>query len=246
MEVVERNARVKPRLALFEVGPIYLPQADQPLPNEPNHLVVVMTGPRALPAWQGSDRGAMDFFDLKGVVESIAKGLHLESVTFEPIDEDPRFHPGKCAVVLVAGEKLGVLGEVHPLVLENFERVPETPLLALDLVIDPLMGTVSERYAVEPVPAFPPVLEDLAIVVDEEVAAARVEEVLREACGDLLVELRLFDLYRGEQIGSGKKSLAYALTYQSSERTLTDEDVSAVRKRVIKAIEKELGASLRE
>lgn len=246
MEVVERNARVRPRLGLFEIGPVYLPRDGQPLPDEPNHLVVVMSGPRALPAWQGSDRGTMDFFDLKGIVEALAAGLHLEAVDFEPVEDDPRFHPGKCAAMVVNGERLGVMGELHPLVIENYEQAPETPLLALDLQVDPLMGTVSERYAIEPVPAYPPVLEDLAIVVDEEIPAERVEEVLRQACGDILAELRLFDLYRGEQLEAGKKSLAYALTYQSAERTLTDEDVADVRKRVIKAIERELDAKLRE
>ncbi|MGD8605284.1 MAG: phenylalanine--tRNA ligase subunit beta, partial [Anaerolineales bacterium] len=246
MEVVERNAKVQARLALFEIGPVYLPQEDQKLPQEPNHLVIVLSGPRALPAWQGSDRGTMDFFDLKGVVEALVNGLHLETVAFEPIEDDPRFHPGKCAAVIIDGKPLGVMGELHPLVIENFEQAPETPLLAVDMRIDPLIGTVSERYAVEPVPAYPPVLEDLAIVVDEDIPAERVEEVLRQACGDILAELRLFDLYRGEQIGAGKKSLAYALTYQSTERTLTDDDVAAVRKRVIKAIERELNAKLRE
>jgi phenylalanyl-tRNA synthetase beta chain len=246
MEIVERNAKVRPRLALFEIGPVYLPQDEQKLPEEPNHLVVVLSGPRTLPAWQGSDRKAMDFFDLKGIVESMAEGLHLESVDFEPVDDDPRFHPGKCAAVIVDGERLGVMGELHPLVIENFEQAPESPLLTFDLHTDPLIGTVSERYAIEPVPAYPPVLEDLAIVVDENIPAERVEEVLRQACGEILAELRLFDLYRGEQIEAGKKSLAYALTYQSPERTLTDDDVAAVRKRVIKAIDRELNAKLRE
>jgi phenylalanyl-tRNA synthetase beta chain len=246
MEVVERNARVNPRLALYEIGPVFLPQKGTSLPQEPNHLVTILSGPRTLPAWQGSDQGEMDFFDLKGIVESMAAALHLGSVVFEPIEDDPRFHPGKCAAVILEGQRLGVMGELHPLVVENYELVPESPLMALDLLIDPLIGTVSARYAIEAVPSFPPVLEDLALVVDENIPAARVEEVLRQACGDLLTELRLFDLYRGEQIGAGKKSLAYALTYQSPDRTLTDEDVASIRQRVIKAIEKELGASLRE
>jgi phenylalanyl-tRNA synthetase beta chain len=246
MEVVERNARVNPRLALYEIGPVFLPQKGTSLPQEPNHLVTILSGPRTLPAWQGSDQGEMDFFDLKGIVESMAAALHLGSVVFEPIEDDPRFHPGKCAAVILEGQRLGVMGELHPLVVENYELVPESPLMALDLLIDPLIGTVSARYAIEAVPSFPPVLEDLALVVDENIPAAQVEEVLRQACGDLLTELRLFDLYRGEQIGAGKKSLAYALTYQSPDRTLTDEDVASIRQRVIKAIEKELGASLRE
>lgn len=246
MEVVERNARIRPRLGLFEIGPVFLPQEGQPLPEEPNHLVIVLSGPRALPAWQGSDREAMNFFDLKGMVEALAEALHLNSIEFEPEDDDPRFHPGKSAAIIIDGQRLGVLGELNPLIIENFELVPETPLLALDLHIDPLIGTVSDRYSVDPVSAFPPVLEDLAIVVDEAVPAERVEQVLRQAGGDLLADLSLFDLYRGEQIGVGKKSLAFALTYQSPDRTLTDDDVASVRKRVIKAIERELGASLRE
>ena len=109
-----------------------------------------------------------------------------------------------------------------------------------------IIGSIPEDHAVESVPAFPPVLEDLAVVVDEGVQADEVETLLKRAGGDILVDVKLFDLYRGEQIPEGKKSLAYSMVYQAPDRTLTDEEVSKVRARVIKKLETDLGAKLRD
>jgi phenylalanyl-tRNA synthetase beta chain len=243
LEVVERNARLQPRMALFEIAPVFLPVDSDSLPVEQQHLVIVLTGPRSLPAWQASDIEPMDFYDLKGVVNAILQGLHLAEIRYEPL-EHPTFHPGKCARVMVGGQQAGVMGELHPLVCQNYE-LTTAGLLAADFDLDSLLAAIPPRFDVAAVPAFPPVLEDLAVVVDESVTAERVEETIRQAGGATLAGVRLFDVYRGEQIGKGLKSLAYSLTYQASDRTLTDQESAQIRQRILRRLEQELNARLR-
>jgi phenylalanyl-tRNA synthetase beta chain len=243
LEVVERNSRQRSRISLFEIGPVFLASEAGVLPEEPLKLVVVLTGPRYLPGWQHPDHQNMDFYDMKGVVEGLLEGLHLEHVGFEPA-EHPSYHPGKCAKVLVRDSRIGVIGELHPLVHERYD-LPETPLLAAELDLDNLLAVIPAGTPVQSVSAFPPVLEDLALVVDDSLPAQAVADAIKTAGGRLVTEIRLFDVYRGEKIGKGKKSLAYSLTYQDPERTLTDQAASKIRQNIINYLEKELGARLR-
>jgi phenylalanyl-tRNA synthetase beta chain len=185
----------------------------------------------------------MDFYDLKGLLAGLFDALHIGGVHYEP-HEHPSFHPGKCARVMVGEQQLGVMGELHPLVRQRYDLQPAALMIA-DLDFKLLISTIPELYAVQPVSTFPPVLEDLAVIVDEAVPAIRVEEVLRQGAGKILSGLRLFDVYRGEQIGAGKKSLAYGLTYQAPDRTLTDQEIQQIRQRIIRRLEQELGAKLR-
>jgi phenylalanyl-tRNA synthetase beta chain len=185
----------------------------------------------------------MDFYDLKGCIDTLLEGLHISDSRYESY-EHPSFHPGKCGSVYVGERKIGVLGELHPLVRENYD-LPDVPLAAAELDLEAIFAAIPEGYTVQPVPLFPSVLEDLAVVVEESVLAEQVEAVIRRAAGDLLVDLRLFDLFRGAQVGEGRKSLAYALAYQAPDRTLTDDEVAKIRARVIEHLESELGAKLR-
>ncbi len=244
LEVVERNARLRPRMALFEIGPVFLPAEGDSLPEERQRLAIVLTGPRQLPTWQEPDAALMDFYDLKGVVQSLMDGLHLSDVGYVP-GEHPTFHPGKCARVLLGGQEVGVLGELHPLVRERYE-LPAAPLLAADFDLEALLAAIPDRFDVAPVPAYPPVLEDLAVVVAEAVPAERVAEVIRQAGGEMVKEIRLFDVYRGEQIGPGMKSLAYNLVYQADDRTLTDQEAAQIRQRIVRRLAQELDARLRQ
>jgi phenylalanyl-tRNA synthetase beta chain len=243
LEVVERNARVRDRMALFEIGPVFLASEESILPDEPLWVAIVLVGPRDLVAWHGADKEPMDFYDLKGVVDALLGGLHVDGVDYEPV-EHPSFHPGKCARVVLDGQHLGVLGEIHPRVREAYD-LADVPVQAAEFNLDAILARVPESHAVAPVPSFPPVLEDLAVVVEESVPAGQVEAVLREAGEPLLAEVRLFDLYRGDQVGAGKKSLAYSMVYQAPDRTLTDEEVATVRARIIRQLEDRLGARLR-
>jgi len=243
LEVVERNARLYPRQALFEIGPVFLVSEGSRLPQEPSRLAIVLTGPRQLPGWQAADTSPMDFFDLKGILQALLEGLHIEGAQYQPT-EHPTYHPGKCARLVVEGHLLGIFGELHPLVRQHYE-LPETPLLAGEFDLEAIQARVPERYDIQAVPAYPPVLEDLALVVDEDLPAERVAALIAEAGGTLVSRVRLFDVYRGQQIGQGKKSLAYNLTYQAADRTLTDEEVAQIRQRIVRRLEQELGAKLR-
>jgi len=249
LETLTANARVHDRLALFEIGPVYLPhsnplpEGEGALPDEPRRLAIALTGQRDPLAWQGSGRAPMDFFDLKGMVQALAEGLHLSGVTYEP-GTHPTFLPGRTARMLLDGQEAGWLGELHPLVREKFD-LPDQAVLVADLDLELLLSRVNERHTVGAVPEFPPVKEDIAVIVDENVPGARVQGVIEAAGGDLLVDVTLFDLYRGEQIGAGKKSLAYRLTYQAPDRTLTDAEVAKMRERIVKRLKEEVGAMLR-
>jgi phenylalanyl-tRNA synthetase beta chain len=243
LEVVERNARLRERMGLFEIGPIFLASEEGDLPDELLRLSLVLTGPRSEAAWQKADTSPLDFYDLKGILEGLFEGLRIEDVHFQP-SRYPIFHPGKCARVLLGERECGVLGELHPLVREHYD-LPPTPLLAADLDLDLLLGAIPEGYAVQLVPSFPPTLEDLAVVVDESMPADRVEAVIRLGGGKMLKRARLFDVYTGAQVGAGKKSLAYSLTYQADDRTLTDKDAAQIRQRIIHRLEQDLGAKIR-
>ncbi len=242
LETIEHNSHIRPRMALFEVGPVFLASEMGERPDELHRLAIVLTGPRSLPGWQSADIAPMDFFDLKGVIAELMEGLHVD-FHVEPI-EHPTFHPGKCARLLIGDHQVGIFGEVHPLVHEHYD-FSSNPVMAADINLDLLISLIPERYDMQPVPAFPPVLEDLALVVEENIPAERVAEVIKLGAGRIVTNITLFDVYRSEQIGKGKKSLAYSLTYQSVDKTLTDNDVAQVRGRIIRQLEQDLGARLR-
>jgi phenylalanyl-tRNA synthetase beta chain len=243
LEIAERNARLQERLALFEIGPVFFQSEEGMLPDEPQRLAIVLAGSRGSTGWQPGETGQLDFYDLKGILEACLEGLNLEEARFEPA-EYPSFHPGKCARIYLDDREVGVMGEIHPLVREKYE-LPHVPVLAAELDAEAILERVPERYSIQPVPAYPPVLEDLAVVVPDSVPAARVAGVIRQAGGELLAAIRLFDVYRGDQAGPGQKSLAYSLTYQAPDRTLTDQEVAQLRQRIINRLEQEFAARLR-
>ena len=156
----------------------------------------------------------------------------------------PSYHPGKSAWLKSGDTVLGVFGELHPLVARRFD-LGANPLLAAEIDLELLLPLIPSHYDLKPVPVFPPILEDIAIVVDEALPAGQVEELIRQAGGKLLSGVRLFDIFRGEQLGAGKKSLAYSLTYQAPDRTLTDTEAAQVRQRIVRRLEQEFGAKLR-
>ncbi len=213
------------------------------LPTEPRRLAIALTGRRESPAWDQKNNASLDFFDLKGILEELGESLKLEKVGFTPTSADG-FHPGKCAAWTSGDVTLGVFGEIHPLVKERFDFL-QTPVVAAEIDLEALLNAIPTRTTVESVPSYPPVLEDLALTVDESLPAGQVEALIRQTGGKNLVDIRLFDIFRSALIGEGKKSLAYSLTYQSPDRTLTDQEVAQIRGRIIKRLEQELGAKLR-
>lgn len=254
LDTAERNARARERLALFEIGPQFLPSETgeggrnpaAELPDEIQRLAIVLAGERSLPGWQAGDNASMDFYDLKGILSGVCKGLLIPEVRFQPA-EHPTFHPGKCAQLLSGERQFGVFGELHPSVRERYDLPAafRAPLLAADIDLQTLLDVTPNLRQTEPVPAFPPVFEDLALVVDDSTPAESVAELIRQSGGKIVADVRLFDVYRGEKVGAGKKSLAYRVTYQAPNKTLSDKDVAGIRTRIVRRLEQELGAKLR-
>jgi phenylalanyl-tRNA synthetase beta chain len=243
LNTARANLRFLDRVAIFEVGRVYVPRPEATLPAEPRRLGALLVGPREAGTWLAHDAGPLGFFDLKGIVEELIARLALPRVTWER-GEHPAMHPGRTARLLVDGAEAGFAGELHPLVRAAFD-LPDTPVAVMELDLDALLAPWGAAMPMTELSAQPAVYEDLALIVDEETPAVQVAELIRQSGGKLLVDARLFDVYRGQPIPAGKKSLAYALTFQAPDRTLTDEDTKKLRQKVVARLERELGAVLR-
>jgi phenylalanyl-tRNA synthetase beta chain len=242
LEVAEKNARAE-SIAMFEVGPIFEPIKNE-LPNEPRKLAIVMTGARIASAWDVKDSPAFDFYDMKGRIELLLAGLRFTDIVYADPSAPLRvnLHPGKSAEVKVNGQVIGVFGELHPLAKEKYE-FGDAPVIVAEFDLEKL-HTLNPSYGITPVSEFPPMYEDIAIILDESVAASTVEALIRQTGGKTVTDVRLFDVYRDEKIGAGKKSLAYSLTYQA-EKTMTDAEAAAIRNKIVKRLENTVGAKLR-
>ncbi len=240
LESTEKNARAE-SISLFEIGPVFEPVKND-LPNEPRKLVLVMTGLRESLAWDVKDSPNLDFYDMKGRIELLLSGLRLTEITYTGTDSVQYLHPGKAAEVKVGDKVVGVFGELHPVVKDKYE-IGDAPVIAAEFDLD-VLRAVTPTYGVKPVADVPPVLEDIAVILDDSVPASQVEALIRQTGGKVLTNVKLFDVYRDEKIGAGKKSLAYSLTYQS-DKTMTDAEAAAVRKKIVKRLEHEVGAKLR-
>jgi len=243
LEIMEKNSRLSDHLAMFEIGPVFLPREGKYVLQEPMYLAIAMSGRRFPAAWDQKDSAQLDFYDLKGVVEKMLQQLNIVNFDFQP-DEQKIFHPGKCARLIIDGVEVGVLGEIHPLVKEHYDLL-DASLLAASINLEILLNSIPAAHETQAIPTFPPVLEDVAVIVEEETPSQKVVEVIRKAGGEMLSAVRLFDIFRGSQIGEGKKSLAYGMTYQAPDHTLTDEEAGIIRERIIQAVEKELAAQVR-
>ncbi len=247
------NLRFLERIAIFEVGRVYFQMrvpdvatADTGV-DEPRRLCILLTGPRQGRWYAPTDREAMDYFDLKGIAEALLTALALGDKAQWAKGQHPSFHPGRCATVTINDHTIGIVGELHPLVREAFD-LPAQPVVALEWDLDVLLDAARQADAekkIGTISNYPPVYEDLALVVDEAVPAAAVQRTILKAGHPLITQALLFDVYRGEQIGAGRKSLAFALTYQAPDRPLNENEVAKLRERVIKLVQKQLDATLR-
>ncbi|MCL4516614.1 MAG: phenylalanine--tRNA ligase subunit beta [Firmicutes bacterium] len=227
---------------IFELGRIYLPTTLDKLPNEVQILAGAMTGLSQEPHWDRPDR-KVDFYDLKGVLETLLEDLGVSDYHFAP-GTDPTFHPGRTARLLLDGKPAGVLGEVHPQVAKNYDIPGGTCLFELDF--DRLIKASKKPVTYRQLPRYPAVVRDLALIVKDAFASQQVVEVIRQAGGELIEAVKLFDLYRGAPIEAGHKNLAFSLTYRASDRTLTDREVEDVQARIESALVGEIGARLRK
>ncbi|MHB1357895.1 MAG: phenylalanine--tRNA ligase subunit beta [Anaerolineae bacterium] len=242
LETMASNLRFVDRVAVFEIANIYLPQDDQILPKQPRRLSIGMTGAREVRSWLSNEGPTVDFYDLKGVVETLCARLGVV-VKVEPT-KNVTFYPGRVASIQLGDTSIGVFGEVHPLVCAAF-NLPAQSVCLLELDLDALIAAAQPNVLFMPISRMPEVREDLALVVAEDVHSDDIARTIREAGGALLVDVVLFDVYRGKQLGEGRKSLAYSLTFQADDRTLTTEQTAKLRAKIVQQVEIKYKAQLR-
>ncbi len=236
------NLKHAPSVRLFEIARLYAPTEPDALPREIEALGIVMAGNREwLSVYDGG--GKIDFFDVKGMVEHILANTGVADVRFEAAS-DPALHPGRTARISSGEAALGVIGELLPEVASAFE-IDDARVAVAEIDLAALLSVLPEGRRDVPVQRYLPARQDFAIVVDEERAAGEVAEVLLDAAKPLATDATLFDIYRGEQIGEGKKSLAYRVTFIAPNRTLTDDDLVKVRKRIEKTLKQRVEGTLR-
>ncbi len=250
LENLEYNYRYTQRMAVFEIGRVYLPeQGDGVRPYEESRLCILLVGPRRVSSVHPDPAGAedFDFFDLKGIVETLLGRLGLQAQEYEFVAQrnNPTFTP-TCAALKIHGEVQGILGELRPQVQAEFDVPTDARVYVADIRIAPLMKPSWELRPMEKISNYPPVVEDLAFVVAEEVTAHRLQEAIRKAGGSLLTKVELFDIYRGQPVPADQKSMAYKLTYESLEGNMRDEQVVSIRNRIIRQVAESVGGTLRE
>ena len=232
MEILSRNnAYHNKAVKLYELAKIYLPVEGQVLPEEPKMLML------------GTYGANETFFTLKGEVEAIFAGLRLKKASYTACSTNPSYHPGRCAVLSIDGEEVGVMGQVHPLVAKNYGI--DTDVYCAEINFTKLFACRLPDATYTPLPKYPAVSRDLALVCGEEITVAQAEDVITAAAGKLLRSVKLFDIYRGVGVPEGKKSMAFSLELRADDRTLTDTDSEAVTAKVLQALQEKLGAILR-
>ena len=233
LEILTRNYNYRNQnVKLYEVGRIYLPGGEDGLAVEDKILSM------------GAYGDDMDFFALKGAVEAILKDLRAEDVRFQvPSVPNPSYHPGRVADVYVGGQYIGVLGQVHPLVARNYGV--DAAFYCAELALNALMAAKGADPEYVPLPKFPAVTRDIAVVCDEAVTVGALEDCIRKGAKGLLKDVTLFDIYRGKGIPEGKKSVAFSLVLRADDRSLTAEEADQDVKSILETLEKELGAVLR-
>ena len=232
LDILARNyAYHNKSVKLYELAKIYVPVEGQPLPEEPKMLLL------------GSYGQGHNFFTVKGELEAVLAGLNLPKASYTAVQDNPSYHPGRCARVTVAGVDVGFLGQVHPLVAQNYGM--ECEVYCAEINFSKLFELKKPEATYVPLPKYPSISRDLSLVCDESVTVAEIENVITASAGKLLRSVRLFDIYRGANLGENKKSLAFSLELRADDRTLTDADSEAVITKVLAALQETCGISLR-
>jgi phenylalanyl-tRNA synthetase beta chain len=228
-------------LGMFEAGKVFIPRGPGQIPDERLHLGIAACG-ETEGGWQG--RGTeRDYYYVKGIIEGIFDQLGIKKLQFRRLSDCPFLHSGRGARLLYEEEELGYLGELHPNVIANYDLPLRVVVCEVDL--EKAVSCSSRQLLYQPIPRFPGINRDLALVAPAAVPAEQVEAIIYRAGGDMLRQCRLFDIYSGDQVPEGYRSLAYSLFYQSLEHTLTDEDVAGVHRGIVEALQREIGVRLR-
>jgi phenylalanyl-tRNA synthetase beta chain len=251
LEVVSYNRnRNNDDIAIFELGKAYITEEQAltaELPEEKLLLSIVLAGNRRQAQWSQKAE-SYDFYDLKGIFERLASYLGIDGLEYEAAAPDG-FHPGRAAEIFIATaderqrQLIGRIGQLHP-ALQQQRDLEDT--YALEVEMAPLMDAASTTIAYNLLPRYPSIGRDLAVVVDQAVAVGAMESSIREVAGELLESLQVFDIYTGERLGAGRKSVAFALVYRHADRTLLDEEVTELHGKVVGTLEQQFGAELRK
>ncbi|WP_354701969.1 Phenylalanine--tRNA ligase beta subunit [Paraconexibacter sp. AEG42_29] len=242
LDVASHNAaRGMGDVAIFESGTVYLKDADpaQPLADEHHALAALVTGPTTLTSWRGGASQGADVFVAKGLLEAVAAALRV-TLTFAPSADWPFLHPGRTAEVLLDGTRVGFAGEVHPAVAAQWD-LEARPVGIFAVNLQKLIAAAPDTIAYQDLTSYPAVRQDLAVVVPDTVPAADVVALV----GQVADEVRIFDVYTGEQVGAGKTSIALRVSFRAKDRTLGEEDITRLRSKLVKRLDKELGGELR-
>ena len=232
LDILSRNYAYHNKVAkLYELAKIYLPVEGNVLPDEPKILML------------GAYGEGQSFFSLKGQLEAILEGLRIPKADYSAVNNNPSYHPGRCAQVSICGTQVGYIGQIHPLVAKNYRM--DCEVYCAEINFTALTALQEPEHTYTPLPKYPAVSRDLSFVCDEAVTVAQAEAVISKSAGKLLRNIRLFDIYRGTGIADGKKSLAFSLELRADDRTLTDTDSEQVVNKVLTALASELGAVLR-
>ena len=232
LEILGRNnAYHNKSVKLYELAKIYLPADGRSLPEEPKMLLL------------GTYGAGESFFTLKGEVEAVLAGLRIKPADYTAVTDNPSYHPGRCARVSVDGVEIGFMGQVHPLVCQNYGIDAE--VYCAELNFSRLFDLRLPEPTYTPLPKYPAVTRDLALVCDESQTVAQLEQCISAAGGKLLRKISLFDIYRGKGVPEGKKSMAFSLELRADDRTLTDEDSVVVVNKILEKLEHDLGVQIR-
>ena len=216
---------------LFEECKVFIPKNAGELPDEPEKLVI------------GMYKKGIDFFNLKGVLEDLFDGLNIKGINFERLSDNPMFHPGRAAKLTANGEEIGVLGEIHPTVCENFEI--GLPCYVAELDILKMFSLVDDNVKYKALPKFPAAERDIAVLVEKTTAVGELEATMIKASGEILENIELFDVYEGDRVPEGKKSVAFALRFRAADRSLTSDEINRVFNKIVKDLEYKNKAQLR-
>lgn len=230
---------------LFEVANIYRsePKAETKV-KETVHGAVLLSGKFIPPSWN-TDARNVDFYSAKGVLEALLAQLSTATLTFEPMTSSKLFHPHRAAVVKLGPREIGQIGEIHPVIRDSYLKTNE-PVVLFELNLGALRKSERTGVKYKAPSKFPAFELDLAFLVDRDVSSFSLGEGIRQTGGELLTECRVFDAYEGERIAAGKRSLGFRLGFSSPERTLQDEEVTALRTRIVETLREKYGAQLRD
>ena len=232
LEILGRNNAYHNKSAkLYEVAKVYLPQEGNALPAEPKMLLLGAYGPKE------------SFFTMKGELEALFSALRVKKAVYTAVSDNPTFHPGRCAKITVDGVELGYMGQIHPLAAKNYDL--DCEVYCAELSFTKLLDLRLPEATYVPLPKYPGVTRDLAIICDEALTVAEAENAITAAGGKLLRSVKLFDIYRGTGVPEGKKSMAFSMELRADDRTLTDADSESVMQKVLTALQENCGATLR-